>query len=133
MAKRATDLDRILGARLRAARIESHQTQEQVAKHLGLTFQQIQKYEKGVTRVSAIRLTEFAKRYDRSIDSLLDGIAASPTGDGTDLGTRALATAAGRELLEAFLAIGDAGSRAALVQMARKLAGAPASHLQAAE
>lgn len=132
MAKRVSDFDRLLGARIRAARIERSLSQQQIGERLAVSFQQIQKYEKGMNRVSAGRLIQFANHYGRPVEWFLSDLAAANASE-PDLGTRVLATAAGRELLEAFLAIDDAESRSALVQMARKLAGASAQHLQAAE
>lgn len=132
MAKRVTDFDQVLGARLRAARIERSLSQQQMGERLDISFQQIQKYENGRNRVSTGRLVEFAKHYDRSVEWFVSGLAAGGDNE-PDLGTRALGTAAGRELIEAFLAIDDAEARAALVQMARKLAGTSTQNLQAAE
>ena len=50
-----------VGERLRAARLVQNLSQTDLAKAVGLTFQQIQKYEKGTNRVSASKLFEFAK------------------------------------------------------------------------
>jgi transcriptional regulator with XRE-family HTH domain len=59
--KQATHaLDEIIGSRVRAKRMEAGMSQEKLAKALGLTFQQVQKYEKGVNRVSAGRLSLIA-------------------------------------------------------------------------
>jgi transcriptional regulator with XRE-family HTH domain len=52
-ARRADPIDIFVGGRIRARRITLGITQEKLAGRLGLTFQQIQKYEKGVNRVSA--------------------------------------------------------------------------------
>jgi transcriptional regulator with XRE-family HTH domain len=49
------------GARIRATRIARRMSQEALGEHLGITFQQIQKYEKGTNRVSASRLIAIAK------------------------------------------------------------------------
>jgi transcriptional regulator with XRE-family HTH domain len=59
-SKSATDLDRAIAARIRARRQASGITQEKLADALGITFQQVQKYEKGMNRVSAGRLIEIA-------------------------------------------------------------------------
>ena len=53
-------IDRIVGQRMRWRRRELQWTQEQLGDHLGLTFQQVQKYEKGINRISAGRLFEMA-------------------------------------------------------------------------
>ncbi len=51
MARRAADFDVAIGARLQAARIASSKTQSDIGNLLGVTFQQVQKYEKGVNRL----------------------------------------------------------------------------------
>ncbi|MFB7879985.1 helix-turn-helix domain-containing protein [Brevundimonas diminuta] len=53
MARRAADFDVAIGARLQAARIASSKTQSDIGNLLGVTFQQVQKYEKGVNRLPA--------------------------------------------------------------------------------
>jgi transcriptional regulator with XRE-family HTH domain len=54
--KNSTNLDRIIGNRLRQRRMELGITQTDLADALGISFQQIQKYEKGTNRISASRL-----------------------------------------------------------------------------
>jgi transcriptional regulator with XRE-family HTH domain len=55
------DLDAEIGQRIRLLRVERGLSQEGVGQHLGVSFQQVQKYEKGTNRLSAARLTELAK------------------------------------------------------------------------
>jgi transcriptional regulator with XRE-family HTH domain len=52
-------------------------TQDQLARQLGVTFQQIQKYEKGVNRVSAARLYEICRVLDVPIASMFEDIPRS--------------------------------------------------------
>ena len=59
-ARKPTDADRFVGQRLRQGRRELGMTQEALAATLGVTFQQIQKYEAGHSRMSAGRLLEIA-------------------------------------------------------------------------
>lgn len=56
----ASPLDRHIGAQVRLARKAAGLTQESLAEHLGVTFQQVQKYERGANRVSASRLLAIA-------------------------------------------------------------------------
>jgi transcriptional regulator with XRE-family HTH domain len=58
---RANQLDHHLGGRLRLRRSALGMSQEKLADAVGLTFQQVQKYERGANRISASRLFEFAK------------------------------------------------------------------------
>ena len=59
-AKRAGAADREIGRRIRVYRLARRITQVALADHLGISFQQIQKYERGVNRVSASRLKKVA-------------------------------------------------------------------------
>jgi len=56
-----TDVDNYVGSRIKARRVELGYTQTAVANKLGLTFQQVQKYERGYNRVSASRLHDLTK------------------------------------------------------------------------
>jgi transcriptional regulator with XRE-family HTH domain len=65
-----------VGERIRTRRLLLGMNQETLAAHLGLTFQQVQKYEHGANRVSASRLAEMAKALDVPIRYFFDGITA---------------------------------------------------------
>ncbi len=58
--RRWTEIDKIIGERIRHARSLCEMSQEVLASKLGITFQQLQKYENGTNRVSAARLWEIA-------------------------------------------------------------------------
>lgn len=66
-ARKPTDADRVVGQRLRQGRRELGMTQETLAAMLGVTFQQIQKYEAGHSRMSAGRLLEIAVAIGRPV------------------------------------------------------------------
>lgn len=61
MTKVPKAIDVSIGQRIRARRIELNMSQEKLGEKLGLTFQQIQKYEKGTNRVGGSRMSEIAK------------------------------------------------------------------------
>ena len=61
---KATDGDRKIGLKLKALRKKAELSQSELASHLGVTFQQIQKYEKGLNRIPAIRLFTISKLFD---------------------------------------------------------------------
>jgi transcriptional regulator with XRE-family HTH domain len=67
-------VDRHVGRRLRWRRRELKLSQEKLAEMLGLTFQQVQKYERGVNRVSAGRLYEVASMLGVSVGYFFDGV-----------------------------------------------------------
>ncbi|MBM6595466.1 helix-turn-helix domain-containing protein [Microvirga pudoricolor] len=59
--KSPSALDQFIGQRIRTARVAKGMSQEGLADQLGLTFQQLQKYEKGVNRITAGRLEEISR------------------------------------------------------------------------
>ncbi|NCT40591.1 MAG: helix-turn-helix transcriptional regulator [Alphaproteobacteria bacterium] len=67
-----------VGQRLRVRRSLLGMSQEKLAEAIGLTFQQIQKYERGVNRVSAGRLFQFSKILDVPIAYFYDQIGGEP-------------------------------------------------------
>jgi transcriptional regulator with XRE-family HTH domain len=73
MAKRQTNIDAYVAVRLRAARIASGMSQEELGRRIGVTFQQLQKYEHGINRVSAGRLYEISIALDLPITHFFDG------------------------------------------------------------
>ena len=66
--KAVTRMDEAIGILIRTARKEIKLTQIDLAKKVGLTFQQIQKYEKGINRVSASRLAEIAIALEKPLE-----------------------------------------------------------------
>lgn len=67
-------VDRHVGHRLRLMRVQRGVSQTTLADGLGITFQQIQKYEKGTNRVSASRLHDIAKLLAVPIVAFFDGL-----------------------------------------------------------
>ena len=92
-SKLPSGIDRVVGQRIRWRRKELKLTQEKLGEQLGLTFQQVQKYEKGVNRISAGRLFELSTvmgvpvtYFFDGAESFLDGGAAAVAeGDGEDV------------------------------------------------
>jgi transcriptional regulator with XRE-family HTH domain len=70
-------IDKHVGSRIRERRKELQMSQEKLAEHLGLTFQQIQKYERGANRVSASKLFEIAKALDASVAFFFEHLAGA--------------------------------------------------------
>lgn len=67
----ATGIDRQVGLRIRTMRTEQRVSQDQLAKKLDISFQQIQKYEKGVNRLSLSRAVEIAKALKTTVNELI--------------------------------------------------------------
>jgi transcriptional regulator with XRE-family HTH domain len=74
------NIDVHVGQRLRVRRSLLGMSQEKLAEAIGLTFQQIQKYERGINRVSAGRLFQFSKILDVPVSYFYDSVGAdAPT------------------------------------------------------
>lgn len=71
MAAGAPAFDLVLGQHLRACRVQRGLTQEDLARQIGVTFQQVQKYEAGRNRLSVHRLVLAAEALGRSPDLML--------------------------------------------------------------
>lgn len=68
-------IDRHVGLRIRMRRKELGISQERLAESIGLTFQQVQKYERAANRVSASKLWEVARALNTSISYFYEGLA----------------------------------------------------------
>jgi DNA-binding XRE family transcriptional regulator len=68
----ASTVDRYIGARMREQRLALNMSQAKLGGELGVSFQQIQKYEKGVNRVSAARLYSICKALNVSLSSMFE-------------------------------------------------------------
>jgi len=67
----AGEVDKIIGQRMRSFRPAKHMSQQELGKHLGVTFQQIQKYENGKNRLSGSRLVTAAKALGTSVEQII--------------------------------------------------------------
>jgi transcriptional regulator with XRE-family HTH domain len=111
--------DEALGTRIRRVRRSLTVSQTALAERLGISFQQVKKYEHGVDRVSASMLVRIAAQLDTTVAALVGedtAILGAPTRTDT------LGTAGAAELLAAFVAIKNGEVRRAVVTIAQTLA-----------
>jgi transcriptional regulator with XRE-family HTH domain len=73
--REAQMIDAHVGQQVRQRRVLVGASQEQLGEHLGLTFQQVQKYEKGTNRISAGRLLQIAEFLGVRVESFFEGLA----------------------------------------------------------
>jgi transcriptional regulator with XRE-family HTH domain len=123
--------DKYVGSRVRMRRLMLHMSQERLAEQLGLTFQQVQKYEKGTNRISASRLQELSHILEVPVPFFFEGAphasgSARRHDDGPSLAniTDFLGTADGHALVRAFIKIKDAALRRSIVRMVEAIGAA---------
>jgi transcriptional regulator with XRE-family HTH domain len=108
-----------LGRNIRAARNAAGKSQSEIAEHLEVTFQQLQKYENGTNRIPVDRLVSLASFLELPISQFI-----TPS-DG-DAEFQALASQFGakefRSLMEAWANIKDRAARAALLAVVKRMA-----------
>ena len=116
---RSAMLELAIGARMRTRRRQLGLSQSELADQLGVSFQQVQKYERGANRVAASTLMAAAQALSTSI-SWLVGEESSGRDDDDDV-CRALSRPGALEMLQAFNAIADPRARVALLALAREM------------
>jgi transcriptional regulator with XRE-family HTH domain len=128
--KKPNPVDAHVGSRVRLRRMLLGMSQERLGESMGLTFQQVQKYEKGVNRIGASRLFQISKILDVPVQFFFE--EAPYAGDGSRAPGLAesdseafilefLNSREGLELNRAFVKIGDAKVRKSVVDLVRAL------------
>ena len=125
--KSPTEIDRHIGHRVRARRTMLGMSQEKLAEALGLTFQQVQKYEKGVNRIGASRLLHIAGVLDVNIDFFFEGIPGLRAGGYSDdsLMAEFLTRPESDRLVRGFLKLKDDEARRRVADLVDWLGSAP--------
>jgi transcriptional regulator with XRE-family HTH domain len=129
VSKAPNPVDKHVGSRVRMRRIMLGMTQQKLGEALGLTFQQIQKYEKGTNRVGASRIQQIAEVLNVPVSFFFEG-GPSGDGDGNGFGGGAapahvsdfLATSEGLALTRAFARITDTSLRRSIVDLIEQIA-----------
>ena len=124
-ARRADLRDAEVGRRVRARRLERGITQTELATRIGVTFQQVQKYEKGVNRIGAGRLQRIAEALDVPVTFFFGGAEAPVTAaSGDDASVFGyLQTSGAIRIVKAFYRIKDRRTRQLLVELAERISG----------
>src|SRR5512142_1457282 len=133
MAKKAPNpIDKHVGSRVRMRRMMLSMSQEKLGDALGLTFQQVQKYEKGTNRIGASRLQQISRILGMPVEFFFEG---APTGEqepvavgfndvaDTPYVADFLSTNEGVQLNRAFLRIKDPKMRRRVVDLVNAIAG----------
>jgi transcriptional regulator with XRE-family HTH domain len=122
-------IDKHVGSRLRMRRLMLDLSQTDIADALGLTFQQVQKYEKGSNRISASRLQHLSQILQVPVPFFFEGAPTSgarPPVDAEDDHSPSyvrdfLASSEGLALVKAFVCIDDAKLRRAIVRLVEEI------------
>ena len=120
----AAPIDRYFGDRLRARRIMMKMSQGDLGKSLGVSFQQVQKYEKGANRLTAAMMVRVAEILDVDVAYFYDEIPKTKrSGEIETPALTEMAMAAhGRRLIDAFLSLKNDTLRGAVADLAHVLA-----------
>jgi transcriptional regulator with XRE-family HTH domain len=131
MAKKAPNpIDKHVGSRVRMRRMMLSMSQEKLGDALGLTFQQVQKYEKGTNRIGASRLQQISHTLQVPVSFFFDGAPSLP--DQVDGMKEApspayvsdfLATSDGLALTKAFMRVKEGKLRRRIVDLVEEIAG----------
>jgi transcriptional regulator with XRE-family HTH domain len=122
MAKKQPDaLDIKVGIKVRALRLERQMSQEKLGDALGLTFQQVQKYEKGTNRISAGRLQRIAAILEVPVSVFFAD--ANPPAGGAESLFDLVDTGSALRLLRAYSRIPSPALKRALTTLAEEIAG----------
>jgi transcriptional regulator with XRE-family HTH domain len=130
--KQTSTFDAFIGEKVKFRRMLLGMSQEKLGDLLGLTFQQIQKYEKGVNRISAGRLFEVSVHLSAPIESFYEGL---PLGGDTSQGfaessenseiSKLLVSSEGYQMGAAFAGIKNANVRKRLIDLMKCLGDKP--------
>ena len=126
--KKANPVDAHVGYRVRLRRMLIGMSQERLGELLGLTFQQVQKYERGINRIGAGRLFEVAEILGVPINFFyegIDGIQASGDTNGRQPAAVMdfLSSSEGIQLSTAFMSIKDVKVRRRILDLVRTISG----------
>jgi transcriptional regulator with XRE-family HTH domain len=120
--RRAGPTDAIVGGNIRVQRLARDMSQSDLASKMGITFQQVQKYEKGTNRVGSGRLMRIAEVFGLPITALFVGAAPSsrrkPKASATDL----IAARGPMRLVKAFARIKERRVRHSIISLVESIA-----------
>jgi len=121
LEKTVKPADKLIGRNIRAIRLARGLTQEELALRIGITFQQVQKYEKGANRVGGSRLVQMAEALDIPVVALFEGAEMNGVPVRNEL-LDLIADSHAIRLLRAFSKIKPSSSQHALVRLAEEMA-----------
>jgi transcriptional regulator with XRE-family HTH domain len=132
--KQPNPIDIHVGSRVRLRRMMLGMSQEKLGENLGITFQQIQKYEKGTNRIGASRLQHIARVLTVPVSFFFEDAPGAPSSESSAGGVAErpsasyvvdfLSSSEGVQLNKAFIRIKDPKIRRKVIELVRAMAGA---------
>lgn len=128
---RASEIDQLIGARLKEVRKQQRLTQEDLAEKLGVSFQQVQKYENGKNRISFASIYELSNYLNISLEDFMNGVednAASGMNDNPQskldkiADKNAVTVKETDELLKVYYSLADPKLRKNLLKLVKSMA-----------
>ena len=127
--KAPNPIDQHVGSRVRMRRLMLAMSQEKLGFALGLTFQQVQKYEKGMNRIGASRLQQISHILQVPVAFFFEGApnSVAPRGSGSALSMAQIddfvSDSDGLRLIRAFMRIDNVSLRRRIVMLVQEIAG----------
>lgn len=124
MKKTPTAIDHHIGSRIKFRRVMLGMTQEQLGDALGTSFQQVQKYEKGINRIGASRLHTLAKCLDVPITFFFEGQPGNEANDMDQSASKLAEMMKSKDCIElamAYLAIQDKDVQKKILALVRSV------------
>jgi transcriptional regulator with XRE-family HTH domain len=129
-AKKPKPTDKHVGSRVRMRRLMLAMSQEKLGAALGLTFQQVQKYESGANRIGASRLQQMSHVLQVPVAFFFEGAPNASAPDGSNGSALSMAQiddfvsdSDGLRLIGAFMRIDNAAVRRRIVMLVQEIAG----------
>jgi transcriptional regulator with XRE-family HTH domain len=93
-------MDKAIGLKIRTARMDAQLSQAELGEKLGVSFQQVQKYEKGINRLSSVRLTQIVETLGKPMSYFIEEPSYKPNSSGEKI-AKFVASRVGHQLCEA--------------------------------
>lgn len=120
-SKKASPVDAEVGVRIRFYRLNAGMSQTQLGEKIGVTFQQVQKYENGSNRVGAGRLTQIAGALGVPVTAFFEASGEAAQKNGHPSVTELLSHPSAIRMLQAYSSIPDSGTQFAIVRLMEAL------------
>lgn len=119
--KEPNSVDKLVGRNVRLHRMAAKLSQQELGRKIGVTFQQVQKYEKGTNRIGASRLNRISEVLETPIPALFEGVRSVP-GARQNSVSELLAKPRSFRLAQAFSGIEDDELQRCLVELIERIA-----------